>query len=259
MRKKTDLRRLTHEELTEFRKQAVSLVQSGVPVRVVCEGMGVSRAALFGWLARYRAGGWDALRARKRGGRRPKLDGRQLAWVYEVVTGRDPRQLKFPFALWTVKMVRELIEREFGVKLSRMSVWRLLRQMGLTPQRPLVRASQQDAEVFIGFLKRLLHDSGRPVFLVLDNHPVHRSRAVRAFVEAQEGRLELHFLPPYSPELNPVEQVWRHAKSHQIGKKVIEGPEHLKRLVISALRRLQKLPHIIRGFFRHPECAYTLQ
>jgi transposase len=67
----------------------------------------------------------------------------------------------------------------------------------------------------------------------------------------------IYFLPSCSPEINLVEQVWNHAKNHQIGKQVITGPDQMKKLVISALRRLQKLPAIIQGFFRHPECKYA--
>ncbi len=70
--------------------------------------------------------------------------------------------------------------------------------------------------------------------------------------------MELHFLPPYSPELNPIELVWNHAKNHQIGKQVITGPDQLKKLVLSALHRLQRLSSIIQGFFRHPECQYIV-
>src|SRR5919197_5797173 len=60
--------------------------------------------------------------------------------------GNDPRQLRFAFALWTRAMIRELIRREFGVRLSEVSVGRLLRKLGLSPQRPLYRAYQQNPE-----------------------------------------------------------------------------------------------------------------
>lgn len=342
MAKKTDLRRLTHQELTQFRRQAVAQVQEGVPIMDVVRSMGVSRTALFHWLALYRAGGWDALDAGKRGGRKPKLDAKAIEWLYRTLTNDQPTQWKFPFALWTLKLVAKLIYQEFGIHLSRWSVSRLLRQLGLTPQRPLFRAHQQDADQvarwkaevfpeirrkaeqckgvvyfldesavrsdhhagttwapkgktpvvrttgarfslniigaisprgefrfmlyeksmnaqrFIEFLKRLLHDESRPIFLVVDGHPVHRSRAVKKFVESTQGRLELHFLPPYSPEVNPVEQVWNHAKNHRVGKQLITGPDQLKRLVLSALRSLQRRAKIIRGFFRHPECRYII-
>ena len=66
--------------------------------------------------------------------------------LYTLITGADPRQLEFGFALWTRDMVRTLIRREFTVSLSAVSVGRLLRTLGLSPQRPLWRAWQADPE-----------------------------------------------------------------------------------------------------------------
>ncbi|WP_279583183.1 winged helix-turn-helix domain-containing protein [Fodinicola feengrottensis] len=63
-----------------------------------------------------------------------------------LITGHDPRQLHFEFALWTRDMVADLIEREFGVQLATTTVGRLLRKMGLSPQRPLRRAYEQNPE-----------------------------------------------------------------------------------------------------------------
>ena len=65
-----------------------------------------------------------------------------------------------------------------------------------------------NGEVFAEFLRRLMHNASQPVFLILDGHSIHRSRPVRDFVASQDGRLRLFLLPPYSPELNPDEQVW---------------------------------------------------
>src|SRR5438105_7592089 len=79
-------------------------------------------------------------------GRPPKLNGQQLSRLYALIAGRDPRQMQFEFALWTREMVREVIRREFGVRLSVVSVGRLLRRLGLSPQRPLHRAYQQNPE-----------------------------------------------------------------------------------------------------------------
>jgi transposase len=89
------------------------------------------RAAVYAWLAKYREGGLEALKGRPVLGRPPKLDVAQLQRVYTLVVGNDPRQLRFAFALWTRAMVRELIRREFGVRLSEVSVRRLLRKLGL--------------------------------------------------------------------------------------------------------------------------------
>lgn len=67
-----------------------------------------------------------------------------VAWVYKSVVDKDPRQYKFPFALWTRAVVGELIRRRFGIRLNKNSVGRLLARLGITPQRPLWRAYQQD-------------------------------------------------------------------------------------------------------------------
>jgi transposase len=277
-------------------------------------------------------------------GRPPKLSGAQIARLYELIVGADPRQLSFEFALWTREMARQVIRREFKVTLSVVSVGRLLRTMGLSPQRPLYRAYQQNPEavqrwkdeqfpairaaakaegatiyfadeagvrsdyhagttwapvgrtpvvrttgarfsvnmlsavsaqgalrftvhegtvnaaVFIGFCKRLLHDAeqtgGRPVYLVVDGHPAHRAKATTEFVASTDGRLRLFFLPGYSPELNPDEWVWKNVKHDRIGKTGVTSQDDLKSKVISALRRLQKLPATVQGFFADPCLRY---
>src|SRR4030042_6743891 len=339
--RKTDARRLKHTELTELRKRGVSAVQDGQPAALVAKVLGVQRSTLFGWLARYRRGGCGALDARKRGGRPPKLTAKMLAWVYDTVAMKDPRQMNFPFALWTSIMVVELIWRQFHIRLSKASVCRLLNQLGLSTQKPLWRAFQQDAErvqkwvkeeypqiralarklkadiffgdeagvrsdfhsgktwavrgktpivsttgarfgcnmlssisprgvprfmiikgkltadVFVAFLKRLIHNWPRSIFLIVDGHPVHKSVVVSKFVASTEGCLQIFYLPPYSPELNPDEQVWNHLKNHGVGKQPITGPDQLKRLTLSHLRKVQRLPSLVRSFFAMPETAYA--
>jgi transposase len=110
--------------------------------------------------------------------------------------------------------------------------------------------------VFIDFCRRLLHDASGPVFLVLDGHPVHRSKAVKAFAASTNGRLRLCFLPGYAPELNPDEWVWKQVKHDRIGRTGVTGPDDLKAKALAALHRLQKLPHLVRSFFRDPSLRY---
>ncbi len=69
--------------------------------------------------------------------------------------------------------------------------------------------------------------------------------------------LKLFYLPPYSPQLNPDEQVWKNVKT-RVAKQVPQNKEELKKMLLGALRRLQKLPAIIQGFFRHPQCQYAM-
>jgi len=143
---KKDARRLDHKTLSELRKRAVGSVQDGQSPSNVAKALGVTRAAVYVWLALYRHGGWGALDARKRGGRPGKLDAKALSWLYNTIVSKNPLQLKFTFALWTSRMIGELIRQKYGIKLSKASVCRLLNQLGLTPQRPVWRAYQQRPE-----------------------------------------------------------------------------------------------------------------
>lgn len=338
---KTDARSLDHKTLTELRKRAIARVQAGEMPTAVARVLGIHVRTIFRWLALYRGGGWHRLDADKRGGRPPKLDGKAMKWLYDTVTMKNPLQLKFPFALWTSTMIRELIRKRFGTKLSRSSVCRLLAQMGLSAQKPLWRAYQQDpaavqkwideeypkirrkarkvgasiffadeagvrsdfhsgttwakrgqtpivsstgqrfganmisaisargqlrfmltkkrvtAKVFIEFLKRLMVNAPGPVYVIVDGHPTHKAKCVRQFVEAQEGRLMLFLLPSYSPELNPDEYVWNDLKNNCLGRKVIKSKAELRMQVISHLRKLQKMPELIKSFFRSPTTKYA--
>lgn len=141
-----DGRKLSHETREEIRIRAVQRVEAGESPEDVVRTLGFNRSAIYEWLARYREGGIEGLRYRKIPGKKPKLSGGQIRKVYEWVTEKDPRQLQFEFALWTRDMVRDLIVREFQVKLSITSVGRLLKKLGLSPQKPLRRAYQQDRE-----------------------------------------------------------------------------------------------------------------
>ena len=149
-----DARKLDHKTLTELRKRGVTSVQEGQSPEIVAKALGINRVTIYGWLSRYRQGGWGALDAKKRGGRTAKLDGKALKWIYHTITDKNPLQLRFTFALWTAKMVGQIIYQRFHIKLSKASVCRLLNQLGLTPQRPIWRAYQQKSED----VQRWLHE-----------------------------------------------------------------------------------------------------
>lgn len=150
---KLDGRKISHEALEEIRIRAVRRVLDGEYPEEVIKALGFSRSCIFEWLASYREGGWDALRAKKLEGRPRKLNGAQMAKLYDLITLKNPRQLQLDFGLWTRKLVREIIQREFDVSLSEVSVGRLLRAMGLTPQKPLYKAYQRDAKRVERWLK----------------------------------------------------------------------------------------------------------
>src|ERR671921_617795 len=108
---------------------------------------------------------------------------------------------------------------------------------------------------FIEFCRKLIADTEGPVYLVVDGHPAHRSTAVTQFVAATDGRLRLFVLPAYSPQPNPDEWVWKNVKHDRVGRTSATGPDDFKAKIVSALRRLQKMPHIVRAFSPTPTSA----
>ena len=151
--KRQDARKLDHKTLEAIRVRAVQRVQSGESPEAVIGVLGFSRACIYNWLAAYRAAGWEALKARKLYGRPHKLRGPQIEWIYRTVTMKNPLQLKFPFALWTREMVRTLIWRKYHIPLSLASVGRLLAQLGLSCQRPLAKAFEQNPSLVEQWVK----------------------------------------------------------------------------------------------------------
>ena len=99
-----------------------------------------------------------------------------------------------------------------------------------------------NATVFREFLKRLIVGVDRKLFLIVDGHPAHKAKLVRRFVADCSDYIELFFLPPYSPELNPDELVWGNVKTRIAKMGVKETKGDLKAVVHGALRRLLKMP-----------------
>jgi len=110
---------------------------------------------------------------------------------------------------------------------------------------------------FVSFLKNFRRGGRGKVFLVVDGHPSHHAKVVREYVEATHGQLELHFLPPYAPDLNPDEFVWQHAKTNGAAKKPLRQGESLKNRVVADLAAIKRSPSLVRAFFAAPSVAYA--
>jgi transposase len=119
-----------------------------------------------------------------------------------------------------------------------------------------VHEGSMNAERFIEFLDSLLHDVDTPIFLVVDGSSVHQATIVTQCLASTEGKLELFFLPPYSPELNPDEWVNKNVKYDRVARAVPLTRDELKAVAVDALERLKKCPGTVRGFFGDPKLAY---
>ena len=329
-------RRATYEE----RVSACEALENGVSADEIAKFLKVSRSSIFEWQKTYRAHGAEALRTKKTRGPKSKLDDGQMSQLYRLIAGRDPRQLSFGLALWTRGMIQELIFRQFGVRLSTVSVGNVLAKLGMSPQRPLYRAYEQDPEKvaewkektfpqiqmrakkegaaiffadeasvrtnyhagttwvpigktpvvagsgrarsismvsaisprgelhfevhesgirqeeFLDFCKMLVADVGRPVFLIIDNSQVHRAKILKEYAAQSNGMLTLFFLPPYSPDLNPDEWVWKNVKHDNLGRASVKSERQLAEFASTALARLKGMPDKLRSFFADPALGY---
>jgi transposase len=330
-------RRATNEE----RLAAIQMYDNGLTADQIAEILDVGRSSVFDWVSKYRNGGLASISTKFASGRPTVLDDSEMIRLFTMINGKDPRAYSFGVALWTRALIRDLIKKTFAKDVSLVTVGRILKKLGMSPQRPLYRAWKQDparvekwkreeypairaravqvgarilfadeasvrtdyhagttwapvgqtpvvtgsavrhavkmvsaigqrgelsfqvyegsmtAERFIEFLEGLLHDFDTPIFLVVDGSSVHKANIVKKYVAGTKGRLELFFLPPYSPELNPDEWVNKNVKHDRIAKAVPLTRDELKAVAVEALERLKKCPGIVRGFFGDPKLAYV--
>ncbi|MEW5629014.1 IS630 family transposase [Streptomyces hydrogenans] len=115
-----------------------------------------------------------------------------------------------------------------------------------------------DAKVMCRFLARLVGNFDRKVHLVVDRHPAHRSKAVRAWLADHEDRVELHFLPSYSPELNPDELVDADLKRSLPHTHRARNQTELAAETRRFFHRRQRQPGIVRGYFGGRHVCYVI-
>ncbi|MDE3213908.1 MAG: IS630 family transposase [Bacteroidota bacterium] len=315
-------------------------VENKSPEEVI-KTFGLHRANIYKWLAAYDAYGFDGLKSTKAKGPTPKLTEKQKKQLTGMLL-KNPLQLQFEYALWTIDMITELISRKFSVNYSKVQVGRLMKKLGLSRQRPLERAIQQDpqkvqdwlnkaypairkeakkgkreiyfsdeagfhataqygstwakrgetpiiktsgkrekvnvisainnkgklrfmlyetgfnSDIFLQFLKRLLHNQKAPVTLIVDGHKSHFTKPVKEFVSATKGRLKIYQLPPYSPELNPDELVWNNAKQKVAKAKHTPSKKTFKEKVKSVMDEIKQNTILTKAFFNEPNVAYAM-
>lgn len=336
-------KRVPRKNLEDTRRLVCSAIEKGMHPEDAADVYDVGRSTVYKWWREFQSRGAAAFEVKPAPGRPPRLSDGQLAQLRSWIAGRDPRQLQFDFALWTRQMVRDLIKREFGVEYTLPAVGNILASLGLSPQRPLVRAYEQDPEAvarwkterypqivaeakaqeaavffcdeagvrtdchsgttwapvgqtpvvrgtgnrkslnmisavsphgklhfsfvdgninsasFIAYCEKLLHDIPGKIFLIVDGHSAHKSKKTLKFAESTAGRLTLFYLPPYSPELNPDEWVWKNIKHDNVGRMAACTLDDMRAVITKAVLRLQSAASIITGFFHDSDLHYIAQ
>jgi len=115
-----------------------------------------------------------------------------------------------------------------------------------------------DAEAFVTFLRNFMKGQRTKVFLVVDGHPAHKANLVKAYVAEPQGRLELYFLPPYAPDLNPDEFVWNYMKNTGVSKKPLKKNESLRERVETDLAAISKDKSLVASFFMAESVVYAI-
>jgi transposase len=144
---KPDARSLSSEAQEDLRRRVFAAVQQGMSQSQAARVFGVSRQIVNTWVRRVEQGGAGALKAGQRGRpREPRLAAHQAATTVRTILRGCPDQLHLPFALWTREAVQLLLERKFNLRVSVWTVGRYLRAWGLSPQKPVRRAYEQNPE-----------------------------------------------------------------------------------------------------------------
>jgi transposase len=144
---KTDFRTLSNNEKYQIRKRGISLKKAGKTQKFIAEVFGVREGTVSDWIKAYKSEGLKGLKDKKRGVSsedKKLISILQEKQIQNMIIDVMPDQLKLPYALWTRKAVKELVEREFGIVVAINTMGDYLRKWGFTPQKPKKRAYEQN-------------------------------------------------------------------------------------------------------------------
>jgi transposase len=123
--------------------------------------------------------------------------------------------------------------------------------------RFMVFKGRFNSKVFIQFLKRLVRQSRRKVFLIVDGHSAHVSRETKHWLAEHLERIEVFYLPSYSPELNPDEYLNNDVKANALGRRRPEDQSEMIADTRGYLRSTQRMPRIVKNFFHEKHVRYA--
>lgn len=339
--KKETLRTASNETIGKFRRLAIEQLRKGATIKEVGEILGVGQSTIKLWKKEYKLKGSKFFKLKKRGvkGGSKDLTSTQLRQIKNCIIDKLPDQLKLPFVLWDRKAVQTLILKKFGVKKSLPQIGRYLKSWGLSPQKPIYKAYEQNpeaveqwikkdfpkikkkakrekAEIFFGdeagirsdhhsgksyskkgktpvvkktgkrfglnmisavsskggkrfmlfmgrfnskvyitFLQQLIKNAKCKIILIMDNYSPHKTNLVQQWLQKHGDKIEVFFLPTYSPELNPDELLNQDIKTNAVGKQRASNAHELRANVKSHLKKLSSKK--VASFFKHHKTKYA--
>jgi len=121
----------------------------------------------------------------------------------------------------------------------------------------MVFKSRFDSNVFFVFLKRMVRQIKRKVFLIIDGHPVHHATKIKNWIQKHTDQIRLFYLPGYSPQLNPDEMLNQDVKSNAVGRRRAKNQPELVANTRSYLRSRQRQPHIVKRYFQEEHVRHA--
>ena len=181
--------------------------------------------------------------------KRAKDEGAEISWCDETGLRNDENRAKGYAPKGKTPTIRLNVNR------TSMSMVSAITNQGKV--RFMIYKDAMNADLMIQFMERLIRDSGRKVFLIVDNLKTHHSKIVKKWLQEHTEQIEVFYLPSYSPELNPDEYLNCDLKYAVHSGLPARNNKELKRKMVSHMRKLQKLPGRVRKYFEHPRIRYA--
>ena len=178
-----------------------------------------------------------------------KKQGAEIFWLDEAgIRSDDPLQ-----RTWGVKGETPIVKTS-GQRQSINAISALSNKGGFWYH---IYSGRFNADKFIECLKEFMKNRKKPVFVIMDGHPVHKAKKVKEFIELQKGRLSIFLLPPYAPDLNPDELVWHQMRHLGTSKKPLKKGESLKSRAIVDLESIKANKKLIKSFFKEASVSFA--
>ena len=338
-----DFRKLDQKSQEKLRIQSIKMIKNGKTHLEVAIFLGIKRQVVSRWWSKYKQSGLSGLKMKSRANvtDSSKVNSEQARAIRKIILEKTPDQLNFGFMLWTREAVKLTLKKVYKIDLGLSAVGRLLKKLGLTPQKPMKKAYEQSSSkvrvwlkeeypkihsrakrmgaeiqwgdemgirsddqigrtygrrgktpvvevsgkrfrtnmissitnrgklrfmvfnerfttsVFLDFLKRLVKGSKQMIFLILDGHPVHKSKAASRWLDENKEKIEIYLLPAYSPELNPDEYLNQDYKQSANKYELPTSQKQLRTNTEKYMLSLQQNPQKVANFFKHPKVQYA--